>query len=325
MTSPLAFIETRVGAPTPGSLGLAAVGLKLAGKCAAVVCGPDSATIARQLARHGFEPTWYCDDPLLDAAVAQPQVDAMEDLVRRHGYDLILFESSTLAADIAGGLSCRLDAGVNWDLYDILARDSELVGYRLAAADTLAIEVAWRGDPKVAVFRFGALEPAEHPVSGEATRFAVHLSEHATRATVVERIEIARVGAAIESAKVVVAGGRGVRDQASMQLLEELAESLDGVVGVTLPLVDRGWYPASQQIGQTGVIVKPGLYVGCGISGALQHRVGMAKSDLVIAINNDPQAPIFRICDAGVVGDLHEIVPELTRLVRQRRAAAPRG
>lgn len=320
MTTPLVFIETRGGRPTPGSLGLAAVGQKVAGRCGAVVCGPGSRQVAGILPGHGFDQVWYCEDPRLDATVAQPQVDAVEHLVRQHGYDLLLFENSTLAADVAGGLSARLAAGVNWDLNDLSMRDETLVGSRLALADTLAVEVGWDCETKLAVFRVGAAEPVDHPVSGDASGFAIQIADHALAATVVGRAGSAAGDVAIESAKVIVAGGRGLRDRASLEMLEELAAALGGTVGVTLPIVDLGWYPASRQIGQTGTIVKPALYIACGISGALQHRVGMEKSNVVIAINSDPHAPIFGFCDAGLVGDLHEIVPELTRLVRARAA-----
>ncbi len=136
---------------------------------------------------------------------------------------------------------------------------------------------------------------------------------------IVERITARVEGADIRTADVVVSGGRGLRDRESLALLDDLASALGGVVGVSMPLVDRGWMPHSRQVGQTGNKVRPRLYVACGISGQLAHRVGMEKSKVIVAINTDPTAPIFGICDLGLVGDLHTVVPELARRIREAR------
>ena len=268
---------------------------------------------------YGAEVAWYCDDPAVEPDVGAPQVDVLHRLVEEHGYRTILFENSVVAADVAAGLAARLDAGVNWDLQDIAVRDGSLVGTRLALNDSVSVEVGWVGDVRLGVFRVGLLEPAEQAGEAEVRRVEPRLSPQARAIRVTTKEALTGADAAqIATADVIVAGGRGLRDREALRLLDELADALGGAVVVTLPLVDRGWYPHTRQVGQTGQKVRPQLYLACGISGALAHRVGMERSKVIVAINTDEAAPIFGISDAGVVGDLHEIVPELTRLIRER-------
>ena len=137
----------------------------------------------------------------------------------------------------------------------------------------------------------------------------------------VEQAHEERSGPSIEDAEVVVAGGRGLGAPENFRLVEELAQALGGAVAATRAVVDAGWYPYSAQVGQTGRSVSPKLYIACGISGAIQHKVGMQGSNVIVAINKDPNAPIFEYSDLGVVGDLHEVVPKLTELVRQRKGS----
>lgn len=321
MSAPLVFIEVHGGEPTGGSLGLLAKARRLAGSAAAVVCGPDAGVVAEMLAGFGADEAWYCDHPGLDPDLGQPMVDALAFLVQHHGFRTVLFENSVVTADIAAGLAARLDAGVNWDLQDVVERDGALVGVRYALNDAVAVDVGWVGDVRLAVFRVGLFEPVEDPVPGTVHRFEPAFADRSFAAQVVERLGSQSADEApLATAEVVVAGGRGVRDRESLGLLEELADALGGVVGVSMPLVDRGWYPHRRQIGQTGQKVRPRLYLACGVSGALAHRVGMEKSGVIVAINSDPAAPIFGICDGGVVGDLHEIVPALTQRIREARS-----
>ena len=318
MSTPLVFIEVQDGRPTAGSLALLAVARRLAGSAAAVVGGPGAGAIAPTLGTWGADEAWWSDDPALGSDLGGPHVDALAGLVRDAGVRTILFENSILATDIAAGLSARLDAGVNWDLQGLEEREGSLVGRRLGLDDTLGVDVGWIGDVRLAVFRVGAAEPVEQSVECRTLAFRPVIGTTSIAVTVVERSVARSVAMAqLASADTIVAVGRGIRDQEGLALIEDLADALDGAVAVSLPIVDRGWYPTAHQVGQTGQTVRPRLYLACGISGALAHRVGMEKSGLIVAINTDPAAPIFGICDAGVVGDLHEIVPALTRLVRE--------
>ena len=261
------------------------------------------------------------DDVLLAAPLPQPRVDALESLVSDGGHDTVLFAASVLSADVAAGLAARLDAGLNWDLTDLVEEDGRLVGKRPALGDSVYVDVGWTSEPRLALIRSGTFEPAETGGAAEVVRFEPRLQDFSLAARMVEQAHEESEGPSIEDADVIVAGGRGLGGPENFALVEELAKALGGAVAATRAVVDAGWYPYAAQVGQTGKTVSPKLYVAVGISGAIQHKVGMQSSGLIVAINKDPNAPIFEYADLGVVGDLHEIVPKLTELVRARKAA----
>jgi electron transfer flavoprotein alpha subunit len=247
-------------------------------------------------------------------------VDVLASLVTDKGFDTVLFGQSVLAADLASGLAARLDAGLNWDLTDIRLEDGKLVGTRPALADSVVVDVGWTSEPRLALFRTAAFDPAPTGGSAEVEDVAVSLQEHSTGAVMLEQAHAERSGPSIEDADVIVAGGRGLGKPEGFGMLEELAKTLGGAVAATRAVVDAGWYPYPSQVGQTGKTVSPKLYIACGISGAIQHKVGMQASSTIVAINKDANAPIFEFCDLGVVGDVNDIVPKLTELVRARKA-----
>jgi electron transfer flavoprotein alpha subunit len=251
----------------------------------------------------------------LSAPLPQARVDVLARLVRDEGFDRILFAQSVLAADVAAGLSARLDAGLNWDLVDLTADN---VGKRPALADSVVVDVGWSSDVKLAIFRSGTFDANETGGTAEVKDAAVELEDFSLQAEMLEQAHAEQQGPSIEEADVIVAGGRGLGEPEKFALAEELAQVLGGAVAATRAVVDAGWYPYSAQVGQTGKTVSPKLYVALGISGAIQHKVGMQGSNVIVAINKDANAPIFEFSDLGVVGDLHEIVPKLVELVRAR-------
>jgi electron transfer flavoprotein alpha subunit len=240
-------------------------------------------------------------------------------LIRDRNVDTVLFANSVLAADVAAGLAARLDAGLNWDLVDLVQQDGKLVGKRPALQDTVYVDVGWTSEPRLALFRSGSFDPSESGGSAEVEDAAVSLEDFSTTARMVDQAHEESSGPSIEDAEIIVAGGRGLGGPENFTLVEELAKALGGAVGATRAVVDAGWYPYSTQVGQTGKTVSPKLYIACGISGAIQHKVGMQGSGVIVAINKDPNAPIFEFSDLGVVGDVHAIVPKLTELVRARK------
>jgi len=314
------FVEHHEGQLQKGSLGVLSKAATLGEEVAAVLLGPGTKELAGEAGRFGAQRVFVAEAPELEAPLPQPRVDALAQLVGEQDIDTVLFGASVLASDVAAGLAARLDAGLNWDLVELEASDGQLVGKRPALEDSVYVDVGWTSEPRLALFRPGTFDPAESGGEAQVEELTPSFEEFSTAATMVEQAHEESSGPSIEDADVIVAGGRGLGGPENFSLVEGLAKALGGAVAATRAVVDAGWYPYATQVGQTGKTVSPKLYIACGISGAIQHKVGMQGSGTVVAINKDPNAPIFEFCDLGVVGDLHEIVPRLTELVQQRRA-----
>ena len=311
--STLVFLEHHGEELQKGSLG---------DDVAVVVAGRGVRALAAEAGRFGASKAYVVEDPSLEPPLPQPRVDVLAQVVRDGGFDTVLFANSVLAADIAAGLAARLEAGLNWDLVDIEAQDGGLVGKRPALQDSILVDVGWTGEPRLALFRAGSFDPVETGGGApEIVEVTPQLEPYSILTRIVDQQLEEASGPSLEDAEIIVAGGRGLGAPENFSLAEELARALGGAVGATRAVVDAGWYPYSAQIGQTGKTVSPKLYVALGISGAIQHKVGMQSSGTIVAINKDPNAPIFEFSDLGVVGDVHEIVPRLTELVKQRKSA----
>jgi len=321
--SVLVFLEHHGDELQKGSLGVLAKAASLGqGDVSAVLAGGGVTALAAEAGSYGAATVYVADDASFEPPLPQPRVDVLAKVIRDGGFDTVLFANSVLAADIASGLAARLDAGLNWDLADIAVESDALVGKRPALQDTVFVDVGWRSTPRLAIFRAGSFDAT--PTGGGAPKVetvTVDLEPYSAAAKVVGQEHEEASGPSVEDADIVVAGGRGLGAPESFALAENLARALGGAVGATRAVVDAGWYPYSAQIGQTGKMVSPKLYVALGISGAIQHKVGMQNSSVIVAINKDANAPIFEFSDLGVVGDVHEIVPKLTELVNQRKGA----
>jgi electron transfer flavoprotein alpha subunit len=326
MSGILVFCEQHENVFTPGSLGLLAEAARIAGALGstveAVVCGNgvDEATAAG-LGAHGAGRVVICDDDALASGLPQPLVDVLESVIASGGYELVLFGASVLASDIAAGLSARLDAGLIVDAVELHDEEGRVVTRRPGLGDSVLGHCAVREGMAVIVARANAF-PAGEPSGADASveRVAVSVQDWSSAAKVVGHEEAATGGVDITAADILVAGGRGLGSADGFRLCEALAGALGGEVAATRAVVDSGWYPYAAQVGQTGKTVNPKLYVACGISGAIQHKVGMTGSGTIVAINKDENAPIFDFADLGVVGDLNAVLPKLTELVRARRA-----
>lgn len=322
--SVLVFLEHHGRDLSKGSLGVLAKAAALGdGEVAAVLVGAGPlAALAAEAGRFGAITVYVAENDSFDPPLPQPRVDVLEEVVRTGGFDTVLFSNSVLAADVAAGLAARLDAGLNWDLVDIALRDGELVGTRLALQDSVLVEVGWRSRPRLALFRAGSFDATAAGGEPRIEAIAVQLQEHSRGAQIVSQELQESEGPSIEDAEVIVAGGIGLGAAENFVLAEELAEVLGGAVAATRAVVYKGWYPHSAQVGQTGKTVSPKLYVALGISGAVQHKVGMQNSKAIVAINKDPSAPIFEFSDLAVVGDVHTIVPKLIELLRERKSSS---
>ncbi len=315
----LVFLEHHDGVIQKGALGVLARALALGGDVAGVVIGHGVADVAAAAGAFGVVKVYVVDSPAFEAPLPQPRVDALEAVVAASGAENILFAASVLSADVAAGLSARLDAGLNWDVTDFRIEGDQLVATRPALGDTVLVDVGWTSTPRIALVRSGAFEPVETGGSATVHDVPVTLQDFSTEARMVEQAHEQASGPSIEDAEVIVAGGRGLGTPEGFKLVEELAAALGGAVAATRAVVDAGWYPYSTQVGQTGKSVSPKLYIALGISGAIQHKVGMQNSGTIVAINKDPNAPIFDFADFGVVGDLNQVAPKLAELVRARR------
>jgi len=318
--SVLVFLEHHGGELQRNSLGVLSKAATLGDDVHGLLVGSGVRAFASSAGKFGAAKVHVADDASLEAPLPQPRVDVLASLVQDHGYDTVVFGQSVLAADIASGLAARLEAGLNWDLVDLERRDGELVGKRPALQDTVYVDVGWKSEPRIALFRSGTFDPKETGGDAQVEDMKVRVQEFSKAATMIEQAHAESEGPSIEDAAVIVAGGRGLGGPENFKLVEELAQALGGAVGATRAVVDAGWYPYATQVGQTGKTVSPKLYVAVGISGAIQHKVGMQGSGTIVAINKDGNAPIFEFADLGVVGDLHAIVPKLTELVKQRKS-----
>ena len=295
----LVFLEHHDGAIQKGSLGVLAKAVALGGDVAGVLAGTDVRVLAGEAGRHGAATVWVAEDERLAAPLPQPRVDVLARLVRDQDFDTVLFAQSVLAADVAAGLAARLDAGLNWDLVDLSA---DGVGTRPALSDSVYLDVGWSGSPRLAVFRSGTFDPAPTGGTAEVEEAAVELEDFSLLAEMVEQAHAEQQGPSIEEADVIVAGGRGLGEPEAFSLAEGLAEALGGAVGATRAVVDAGWYPYSAQIGQTGKTVSPKLYVALGVSGAIQHKVGMQSSGTIAC--RSPTTPRSENSKIGAFGSL---------------------
>jgi electron transfer flavoprotein alpha subunit len=312
------FAETTVGGPRASALELLTKARSLTGDVAAVALGPGATGSAPVLGEHGASVVYASDDPAYDDGLGRPQVHALEALVREHGPDAILFSSSHEARDVAGRLQARLGCALMSNATDLGGTDA---AQTQIFGGSRIVDVALDGPaPRLILVRPKSF--AVEPSGGTATVVPVEVSipDELRAAVRVERHEEAAAGPKLEEAKVVIAGGRGLQDPSNFALLDELAAAIGGAaVGGSRAVVDAGWVPYSYQIGQTGKTVRPELYIAVGISGATQHVVGMKASKRIFAINKDPDAPIFRMADLGIVGDALTVVPRLIEEIRARK------
>lgn len=322
----LVLIDHTDGTPRKVSYQMLTVAKRLAGETgdsvAAVWLGPGAADVADRLGAHGADKLYHWDSDDAQGYVTVPQVDALQQAFEDSGADTLLFSSSNHVKDVAARLAVRVDAGVITDVTDLALEDGSLVGTKEVFGGDL-ITKCKVAEGKKAFFGVGANAFAAEETGGgapEAVALDVTLSDGA-QAAKVTGVEKQSSGDRpdIGEAAVVVAGGRGLGEASGFELMEQLADALGAGVGASRAATDAGWYPHRFQIGQTGRTVSPTLYLGAGISGAIQHRAGMQTSQNVVAINKDAEAPIFQIADFGVVGDLYQVVPKLIEELKARK------
>ena len=311
------------GAINKNSLGAVSEAAKLAGEIGgeahAVVVGesvPDD--LAASVGAYGVSKVFRAEAP---EGLAQPVVDVMANIMSEQGHQYAIFGGGLLGFEIGAGLAARLGAGVTMEVTQVNVVDGKLAAERPILGDSQISSVHYRSKVGVIIGRLNAFELKETGGSATVEDLNVEFKAHSLQAKMVQRGEQRGAQVNIEDADILVAGGRGLGKKEGFEALEALAGAMGGAVAATRAVVDAGWYSYSAQIGQTGKTVAPKLYLAAGISGAIQHKVGMQGSENIVAINKDSNAPIFEFSDLGIIGDLNKIVPKLTEAVKAKKAS----
>jgi len=289
------------------------------GEPSAVVVGaPGSAgSVHDALAEYGAVKVYVAESPEIDDYLIAPKAEVLAQLVGEKSPAAVVIPSSPEGKEIAARVAVKTGSGFLTDVSEIAADGTAT---QVVFAGQVIVHAKVTAGTPIYTLSGNSVTPEPAPAAGEREQVAVSLSEAARATRVVDRvIEQKSNRPELTEASIVVSGGRGVASAENFSLIEGLADSLGGAVGASRAAVDSGFYPHSFQIGQTGKTVSPQLYIAVGISGAIQHRAGMQTSKTIVAVNKDPEAPIFELADFGVVGDLFQVVPQATELINARK------
>jgi electron transfer flavoprotein alpha subunit len=327
MTDVLTYVLHYEGAFNKNSLGAVSEGAKQAqaigGECHAVVVGGEDLTddLCQTLGAYGAAKVFRAKGT---EGLAQPVIDVMAKVIDDHGHGYALFGGGLLGFEIGAGLAARKQAGVTMEVISIKAADGKLVAERPILQDSKISDSHYQGDLGIIIGRINSFELTQNgSASAEVVDVDVEYSPWNEQSKMVSRGEQRGADVDIEGADILVAGGRGLGKAEGFELAENLAKAFGGntTVAATRAVVDAGWYPYAAQIGQTGKTVSPKLYFAAGISGAIQHKVGMQSSENIVAVNKDANAPIFEFSDLGIVGDLNKVLPKLTEAIKAKKAS----
>lgn len=294
----------------------------LSGAVEAVVLGHGISNILEPLAHHGAEKIYVADGADLASYTAEGYAAVLTGLIQQTEPILVLIGATTQGKDLAPRLAARLAVGLASDCTGFQVKDGELLITRPVYAGKAVATIKEETRPQMATVRPNIFAPSEPESSRTPHIEDIPSDVGDIRVKAMELIREAGERIELTEADVVVSGGRGLKEPENFTLIEELAEALGAAVGASRAAVDAGWKDHSYQVGQTGKVVTPTLYIACGISGAIQHLAGMKTSKYIVAINKDPDAPIFKVADYGIVGDLFEVVPVLTDEFKKMKAEA---
>jgi len=337
------YTEQRAGKLMNVALELLGEGSKLANeigdrKVCALLIGHETDHLIPELYAYGADVVYQIDDPLLKNYTTDGYAKVMTDAIREFKPEIVLFGATHIGRDLAPRVAARLDTGLTADCTRLDVNTGNYINYlnKYTTLDTsgmdpnsddknlkqtrpafggniMATIICPKKRPQMSTVRPGVMSKLEKDPSrtGELIKVNHSLSKSDIRTEVVEVVKAAKELVSLTDAEIICSGGRGLGDPSGFELIKKLADTVGGVVGSSRAAVDAGWIDHSHQVGQTGTTVKPKIYFACGISGAIQHLAGMQTSDLIIAINKDPDAPIFEVADYGIVGDLYKVVPKI--------------
>jgi electron transfer flavoprotein alpha subunit len=330
------FIEQEAGKVASVSLELVSKGRELADrlgvKLEAVLLGDKVEHCASELFAYGCDKVFLAEDPRLEPFTVMPYAKVIMDMIREHRPNILLFGATLKGRELAPRVASEKRAGLTADCTDLKIDDfhdaksgkdyyNKLMQIRPAFGGNIIATIvnSW-DDPQMVTVREGVMKMGtpDRSRTGEVERVKVALTEAETVVKVIERVR-AEKSVDLRGAQIIVAGGYGVGSAANFKLIRDLAEALGGEVGASRAAVDAGWIDHDHQVGQTGVTVRPRLYIACGISGAIQHRAGMSESKKIIAINTDPEAPIMACAHYAIIGDLNTVIPEMIKAFKAKQ------
>ncbi len=291
----------------------------------AVLIGHEIEDLARRAAGYGADRVFVVDHPTLKRYRTQPFTNVLTGLINQHKPEIVLIGATTMGRDLASRVAARIKAGLTADCTELtINAETKLLEQTRPAfgGNVMATILCEFTRPQMATVRPKVMAPLELDESREAEiiHIPVSIEEKSIATKIIEVIkDDSGSHVNLTEADIIVSGGRGLGDPKYFALIEELADVVGGSVGASRATVDAGWIPATHQVGQTGKTVHPKLYIACGISGAVQHLAGMSSSDCIVAINKDPDAPIFGVAHYGIVGDLFEVVPAMIEAIKERR------
>ena len=313
--------EQRDGALRKVSFEIASTARKLADELGEEVCavliGSGVEGLAPELGKYGVDKVYVADAPVFANYTTDAYAAAVAKVVKENDPAILLLASSVLGKDLSSRLAGTLATGLAADCTELKIADGKLIAVRPMYAGKCFGQVVTSSFPQMASLRPNVFPVKENAKAGAVVKFDAGVSDADVKAKTVEVQKDASGKMELTEADVIVSGGRGMKGPEGYAILEELAGLLRAAVGASRASVDAGWRPQSDQVGQTGKVVSPNLYIACGISGAIQHLAGMSSSKYIVAINKDAEAPIFAKADYGIVDDLFKVVPEVTKEVKK--------
>ena len=319
------FAEQRQGTLTPVVVELLGEGRKLADKLGVKLCallvGSNVKDLIQTLIHYGADRVYCVDNELLEKYTTDGYSKAVCIAVESYKPEIIMMGATHIGRDLAPRIASKLNTGLTADCtgLEIDPEDGKLRQTRPAfGGNLMATIICPETRPQMCTVRPGVMDKAikDTNKTGETIEIEVDISQKDIRTKVLEIVKIKRDMIPLTDADVIVSGGMGIKNAEGFKMLKELADVLGGTLGASRATVDAGWIDKSRQVGQTGTTVRPKLYIACGISGAIQHLAGMQESGMIVAINTNPNAPIFEVADYGIVGDVYEVVPQLIELLK---------
>ena len=297
------------------------IGEKIGGQVWSIILGHEIKELASELIQYGADKVFVYDHPTLREFDVIRYKEILVDFMKKFNPEIFLIGATPLGRSLAPRVAAALRTGLTADCIDLrIDENGDLIQIRPAFTGNILAHIKTKSRPIMATVRYRVMEMPEKDLSRSGEIIEMDVPEIGeTGLKMLGEVEERRVNLA--EADIIVAGGRGLKSKDDLKMLEELASLLGGVVGVSRPLVDEGWISKDHQVGFSGNTVKPKLYIACGISGSPQHLAGMRDSEIIVAINVDPSAPIFRYADYGVVGDLYEVLPKLIKILKNAKGS----